>query len=237
MSLQGSRFRAGLALLGGALTLAPGSAAATETNATHFVAPDFQQRVQAHPVYTIAVLPMESMVVHDPVVSELFRDRVIEHLRARGYTVTDPGRIDAALHRLGVAHEGQLNRLSFAQLGEITAAQAFLSGAVEEAGPEHQVVANSYVYTCSLKLQDRRGDTLWHALQERVAKLRIAIDPFNMLLDAMLVEQGGNERQAIRAVADRLLASLPDGPVQVLFGDNLLDQARTIPITTPGNRR
>ncbi len=203
-----------------------------KTNAAHFTDPEFLRVLDQASTYTIAVLPMESMVVHDPVVSKILRDRVMERLRAKGYITVDTRLLDDALRRLGVQHAGQLNRLTIKQLADITSADAFMSGAVEEAGPEHQIVANSYVYTCSLKLQDRSGKVLWYALQERVAKLRIALDPFNAILDAILVEEGGNEYDAVRAVADRMLSSFPPGPLKVEIGDPLLEQAEPIQADT-----
>ena len=209
-----------------------GVRAETDTNAKHFIDPTFTPVLKRASTYTVAVLPMESIVVHDPVVSGILRDRVMERLRAKGYITVNTDLLDGALQRLGVLHAGQLNRLTLEQLSAITSADAFMSGAVEEAGPEHRIVSNSYVYTSSLKLQDRSGKVLWYALQERVAKLRIALDPFNAVLDAILIDQGGNEHEAVKAVADRMLSSFPSGPVRVRLKDPLLERAQPIRATT-----
>jgi len=97
---------------------------------------------------------------------------------------------------------------------------------VEQGAIQHGGVYNSYVFTCSLKLQDRQGNVLWSALQNRVAKRRLAIDPINMFLDIALTEGGGDMQEAVYALADKMLAQLPDGPVRVLTGqDSLLNLA------------
>jgi len=179
-----------------------------------------QQRSQ----YMIAVLPMENFSVQ-PAITYHFRQGVMERLRAKGYSLVDRKRLDRALNALGVTHAGQLRLLEFPQLAALSGADAFLSGAVQQAAVQHAGVYNAHVYSCSLKLQNRQGEVVWAALEERIAKRRFAIDPINMVLDSFLVKANGDQAQAAAALAERLLISLPPGPAQVTVGDPLLDQA------------
>lgn len=189
------------------------------------VAPEFLQQLATGSEYKIAVLPMENLTVEGDIAYH-FRVRLSERLRAKGYTVVDNTLVDEKLYQLGVAHAGQLRLLPFAELQQLTSADGFLSGVVEQGAVQHAGVYNSYVFTCSLKLQDRDGKVIWSSLQNRVAKRRFAIDPINMFLDIALTEGGGDLQQAVYALADIMLKNMPEGPVQVVSGgDALLDMA------------
>lgn len=189
------------------------------------VDPLFVQEVRSASEYTVAILPMENLTVEGNI-AFYFRNRLTERLRAKGYTVVNNKVVDEKLHQLGVNHAGQLRLLSFAQLQELTAANAFLSGVVEQGAVQHAGVYNSYVFSCSLKLQNRNAEVIWSSLQNRVAKRRFAIDPINLFLDIVLTEGGGDVKEAVYALADQMLSSLPDGPVQpVPEADSLLDMA------------
>lgn len=193
------------------------------------VDPTFSNELKTRSEYKIAILPMENLTVEGDI-AYYFRMRLTERLRAKGFTVVDNKLVDEKLYQLGVAHAGQLRLLPFAELQDLTSADGFLSGVVEQGAVQHAGVYNSYVFTCSLKLQDREGRVIWSALQNRVAKRRFAIDPINMFLDIALTEGGGDMQDAVYALADKMLEQMPDGPVQVISGgDNLLDMA--IPTT------
>jgi hypothetical protein len=201
----------------------------TETETTHQIDPAFLKQLQNNSSYTIAILPMENLSV-DSDVAYHFRQRITERLRAKGYTVVNNESINKQLYALGVAHAGQLGLLPFEELRKITSADGFLSGVVEQSATQHAGIYNGYVYMCSVKLQNRDGKVVWASLQNRVAKRRFAIDPINALLDIALTEGGGGDsREAVYALADQMLASLPKGPVQVVLGDPLLDMAIEIP--------
>ncbi len=205
--------------------LCTGPARAEEETFRNSVDPDFLRQLQLSSEYRVAVLPMENFTVEGDI-DYHFRNRLSERLRAKGYSVVDSRLVDEKLFQLGISHAGQLGLLSFEQLQGLTSADAFLSGVVEQGTVQHAGVFNSYVYTCSVKLQDRNGRVIWSALQNRVAKRRVAIDPVNMFLDMAMVKGGGEMEKAVYALADRMLAQLPDGPVQVLAtGDSLLDMA------------
>ena len=195
-----------------------------ETETTHQTDPAFLQKIGKVSSYTVAILPMENMTV-DPEIAFHFRTRITERLTAKGYTVVNNEILNRKLYDLGVSHAGQLGLLAFEQLRRISSADGFLSGIVEQSAIQHAGVYNAYVYMCSVKLQDRQGNVVWSSLQNRVAKRRFALDPINALLDIALTEAGGDSREAVYALADQMLASLPDGPVQVITGDPLLDMA------------
>jgi len=189
------------------------------------VDPVFLKNLQTRSEYAIAIPPMENLTVEGDIAYH-FRNRLTERLRAKGFTVVDKELLDAKLHELGVFHAGQLRLVSFERLQQLTAADAFLSGLVEQGAIQHAGVYNSYVFSCSLKLQDRNSRVLWSSLQNRVAKRRFAIDPINIFLDIALTEVGGNMKEAVYALADQMLTSLPNGPVEVVTGqDSLLEMA------------
>lgn len=191
----------------------------------HTTDPDFLKTLQNVSEFNIAVLPMENLTVEGDIAYH-FRNRLMERLRVKGFTVIESQVLDSKLYELGLRHAGQLRLVSFEKLQELTAADAFLSGVVEQGAVQHAGVYNSYVFSCSLKLQNRDGLVFWVSLQNRVAKRRFAIDPVNIFLDIFLTESGGNMQDAIYALADEMLLSLPDGPVKIVtHGDALLDMA------------
>ena len=218
-------FQLSMLLLAWLFCFVPGGVRAQDEAITEQVAPQFLKALQVQPEFRVAVLPMENLTVEGDIAFH-FRTRLQERLRAKGFSLIDAALIDDSLYRLGVAHAGQLKLLPFAELQKLTSADGFLSGVVEQGAVQHGGVYNSYVFTCSLKLQDRQGNVLWSALQNRVAKRRFAVDPINMFLDIALTEGGGDMQQAVYALADKMLSQLPDGPVRVVSGqDSLLDMA------------
>ena len=200
----------------------------SEVETTHQVDKDFLKQLQAASAYTVAILPMDNLSV-DPGVAYHFRQRLNERLRAKGYTIVNNEFINKQLYDLGVAHAGQLGLLPFEELRKITSADGFLSGVVEQSATQHAGVYNAYVYMCSVKLQNRDGLVLWASLQNRVAKRRFAIDPINALLDIALTEGEGDSQEAVYALADQMLLTLPEGPVRVVIGDPLLQMAIEVP--------
>ncbi len=189
-----------------------------------FLAEDFAGLLEKHSTLTVAVLPMENFSV-DPRVTLYLRQRIIQRLQAKGYSVLKQQSVDKELNSLGISHAGQLNEITFEELQANMSAEWFLSGVVEQAAIQNAGVYNAYVYTCSLKLQDTTGKVLWSALQGRVAKRRFALDPVNAFLDVFLIKEGGSADEAMKALADMLLSSLPDGPATMIAGDPLLEQA------------
>lgn len=187
--------------------------------------PLFLQTLKTASEFKVAVLPMENLTVEGDIAFH-FRTRLAERLRQKGYSLIDAKLLDETLYTLGVGHAGQLKLLPFEELQKLTAADGFLSGVVEQGAVQHGGVYNSYVFACSLKLQDRQGNVLWSALQNRVAKRRLALDPINAMIDIALTEAGGDIQEAVYALADKMLAQLPDGPVRVSSGqDPLLNLA------------
>ncbi len=197
----------------------------TEQAIVNVISPSFTAALKNKSQFKIAILPMENFTVEGDIAYH-FRMRLKERLKAKGYTVISNKIVDENLYKLGVAHAGQLKLIPFEKLNELTSTDGFLSGVVEQGSVQHAGVYNGYVFTCSLKLQDREGNVLWSALQNRVAKRRFAIDPINIFLDIVLTDEGGDFKQAVYALADIMLTQLPDGPVQVISsGESLLDMA------------
>ncbi len=200
----------------------------SDTNAEKvFVDDDFKKTLKNSSQFTVAVFPMQNMSV-DGDVAFYFRQRVIERLKAKGYNIADTRIIDEKLYELGVSNAEQIRLLQLQQVLDVAKADGYIFGIIEQAATQNALVYNSYVYTSSLKMQDKSGKLLWLALQERVAKRRFAIDPINAVLDVFLVKSGGDKREAVFSLADRLLTTFPKGPVNVSFSDPLLDQAKEV---------
>ena len=197
-----------------------------------FVSPLLHRMIDTRSTLSVAVLPMQNVSV-DPEVAYHFRQRVQHRLTDKGYAVVDGGWIDNILYELGLTHAGQLSLVSLPTLAELLDADAFVFGLVEEAATWHAVAFNGYAYQSSLKLQQPDGEVLWWALEEKVAKRRFAIDPINAFVDIALTELGDGARKASHVLADRLLASLPQGPIEVTVGDDLLNRAITLEASTP----
>lgn len=192
-----------------------------------FLNGQFKTDLGTYSQFTIAVMPMQNMSV-DSEVAYHFRQRVAERLIASGYNLADMSKIDNKLYEIGVQNSDQIQLLSFQKVTELVKADAYIFGIIEQAKQQHAIAYNSYVYTSSIKMQDKRGKLLWSALQERVVKRRFALDPINALLDIFLVKGGGNKEDAVYALADKLLQSLPNGPVTVTVSDPLFEQAEEI---------
>ncbi len=209
-----------------------GKAYAGETNTggdNTFLDEQFKVDLESFSQFTIAIMPMQNMSV-DPEVAYHFRQRVAERLTASGYNLADMTKIDNKLYEIGVQNADQIQLLSFQKVTELVKADAYIFGIIEQAKQQHAIAYNSYVYTSSIKMQDKQGKLLWSALQERVSKRRFALDPINALLDILLVKGGGDKKDAVYALADRLLQSLPDGPVTVTVSDPLFDQAEEVEV-------
>ncbi len=206
---------------------------ANETN--EFLDKVFAKELESKSQYTIAIMPMQNMSV-DSEVAYHFRQRIAERLIASGYNIADLNTIDKALYDIGVQNSDQIQLLSFQKVAEIVKADAYIFGVIEQANKQHAIAYNSYVYTSSIKMQDKSGKLLWYALQERVAKRRFALDPINALLDIFLVQNGGDKKDAVYALTDKLLSSLPQGPVEVIISDSLFDQAEEVDIAVDKER-
>lgn len=192
------------------------------------MSPSLTDRIGGKSTFSVAVFPMQNISL-SPDVAWHFRQRVAQRLLDKGYVVIEGDWVDQALYKLGLTHAGQLSLVPLDKLGETVQADAFLFGLVEEATTQHAVAFNGYVYQSSLLLRHAAdGETLWHALEERVTKRRFAIDPVNAFLDVMLTRAGSDSEKAAHALADRLLVSLPHGPVQVVEGEDLLAKAKLV---------
>ena len=169
----------------------------------------------------------------DPEVARHFRQRVQRRLADKGYAVIEGDWVDRTLYQLGLTHAGQLGLVPLPRLAALIKADAFLFGLVEEAATRHALAFNGFAYQSSLKLQQPDGEVLWRALEEKVSKRRFAVDPINAFLDVALTKLASDARKASHALADRLLESLPAGPIRVRVGEDLLNQAVPLQAAAP----
>lgn len=195
-----------------------------------YLSPQLESNLRDTSQFRVAVMPMENLSV-DGDVAYLFRQEVMKHLKEKGYTLIDDEIINQRLYDLGLTHAGQLGLLDYQQISQLASADAFVFGIVEQSVVQNAVAMNNYSFMCSLQMVDNSGDPLWYALQKRVAKRRLAIDPFNMLLDAVLVNKNADKEKAIEALAEQLLETLPEGPSNVVV-DDLFNQAKEVKIVT-----
>ncbi len=189
--------------------------------------PTFLQLLASEDDCKIAVLPAENMTAN-PDIAHYFRERLTGRVREKGYSVVDGTFLDTKLNEMGISHAGQLKLLTFAELQNLTSADAFLSGAVEEGAVQHAGFYNGYVYTCSLKLQDRNGKVLWSCPEQRFTKIKLCIDPVNCIIDIVATEVGGNMQEVAYAMADIMISNLPQGPVINIAEPSWLKSATTV---------
>lgn len=191
---------------------------------------EFTRALDQMSEFTIAVLPVQNSTV-DPEAAHYLRAELAARAEFKGYTLMSLEIVDESLNRLGVAHAGQLQLLTFDQLRSVLGADGVLSAVVEQAAVQHAGVFNSYVFTASVKLQTaHNGEVVWAVLSERIARRHFALDPLNAMVDVLLVRRGGDTQAAMAYLAQQVLSTLPDGPRTVAIGDSLLDRSTEIVI-------
>lgn len=195
---------------------------------TLFLNSELEQTLREQSTYTIAILPIQNATAIDDL-PYFFRERLAVLLRSKGYMVIDFDVIDTFLIDQGVQTTDQIGLVNFFELAEATSADAILSGIIETATLQNAALFSGYAFTGSLKLEDRYQNMLWYSLSQRVAKRRIAIDPINILLNTAMDTDDQKPIEAIKAVADRLLRQMPDGP-SIVVEDDLLEQAIEIEV-------
>lgn len=183
----------------------------------------FAKNIKKASMFKIAVLPIQNMSMY-PNLPYHFRQHINDILAMKGYSVVNTNTLDKALMNLGIQKADHLRLLSFDKLAETTSADAVLSGIIETANVQDAAIYSGYAFTASLKLQLRNGDVIWYSLSERVAKRKIAFDPFNIIINMAANRESDKHIKAIKAVAQNLLEGLPAGPNEVVI-DDLLGQA------------
>lgn len=189
----------------------------------NYTNPIFKIKLQNHNIFKIAILPIQN-ASSSANVAYYFRKRVKKLLEAKGYFVIKNKFVDTKLIELGVQNATHLSLINFKSLARISSADAVMSGVVETATVNNGIVHNGFAYTGSLKLQDREGNVLWYSLSKRVSKNHFAIDPVNILADSISVHFEGKEKNAIFAVVDKLIKTLPNAKAEVVK-DDLFEQA------------
>ncbi len=190
------------------------------------VHPQFQQLMPG----TIAVLPMDNFSL-EPDVEKALYNEVYNRLIARGYSRIKVEKVQQVMADMGIQTPGQLQGISLQRLARELGCNAVLRGRVEQSASVHKLTFDAVVVSCSLWLQDcESGQTLWQAEQWRTAHRQWQIDPVNMLLNFFGHENDPRENR-VAYLVDAMLKTLPQGPVQIEFGD-LLNQATEITADT-----
>ncbi len=183
----------------------------------------FAKNIKNAETFRIAVLPMQNMSIY-PNIAYYFRKHLNELIVAKGYSVISTDILDYALMDVGVQKADHIRLLDFERLSDLTSADAIMSGIIETANIQDAGLYSGYAFTGSLKLQLRDGTTIWYNLSQRVAKRHLAIDPFNIIINILLNRESDKQIKAIKAVAQKLIEELPEGPNEVII-DDLLNQA------------
>ena len=183
----------------------------------------FAKNVGKSGMFKIAILPIQNMSMY-PNIAYYFRQHLNDLLAMKGYSVTSTDILDKALKEVGVQKADHIRLLSFDKLADMTSADAIMSGIIETANVQNAALYSGYAFTASLKLQLRNGDVIWYNLSQRVAKRRIAIDPFNIVFNTLINQETDKQIKAIKAVAQKLVKDFPHGPSEVVV-DDLLGQA------------
>ena len=173
--------------------------------------------------FIIAVLPIQNMSNY-PNIAFYFREHINNFLIAKGYSTISMKIIDKSLQNLGIQKADHIKLLSFKELSKITSADAIMSGIIENGLIKNAGIYSGYSFTASLKLQLANGKMVWYNLSNRVAKRKFAFDPFNITFDFIMNKLPDKHIEAIKAVAEKLLEKLPDGPNEIVI-DNLLEEA------------
>ncbi|MEA1917557.1 MAG: DUF799 family lipoprotein [Campylobacterota bacterium] len=194
-----------------------------EENREVFVDEVFAKNIKKSGMFKVAVLPIQNMSMY-PNIAYYFRQHLNDLIAMKGYSVISTQKIDKALYEVGVQKADHIRLLNFDKLADMTSADAIMSGIIETATIQDAGVYSGYAFTGSLKLQLRNGDTIWYSLSQRVAKRHLAIDPFNIVVNILVNQESDKQIKAIKAVAQKLVDDLPQGPNEVVI-DNLLGQA------------
>lgn len=180
----------------------------------------FAKNVGKSGMFKIAVLPIQNMSMY-PNIAYYFRKHLNDLLAMKGYSVISSNVLDKALKEVGVQKADHIRLLSFDKLADMTSADAIMSGIIETANVQDAAVYTGYAFTASLKLQLRNGDVVWYNLSQRVAKRHLAIDPFNIVINILANQESDKQIKAIKAVAQKLIKDLPQGPNEVVVDDML----------------
>lgn len=183
-------------------------------------------RFAAFKTRTIAVLPMDNLSLEPDVEIALYQE-VYNQLTAKGYSKIDVVHVNQVMKKMGIQIAGQLEAISLKRLGKALHCDAVLKGRVDQSGAIHKGLYDAVTVSCSLWLQDcNSGETLWRTEQWRAAHRQWQVDPVNMLLNFFAHEEASREKR-VAYLAYEMLKTLPQGPIQIEFGD-LLNQATAI---------
>jgi len=183
----------------------------------------FAKNIGKSGMFKIAILPIQNMSMY-PNIAYYFRQHLNDLIAMKGYSVISTDIIDKALLDVGVQTADHIRLLSFDKLADMTSADAIMSGIIETANVQDAAIYSGYAFTASLKLQLRNGDVIWYNLSQRVAKRHLAIDPFNIVVNILANRESDKQIKAIKAVAQKLVEKLPQGPNEVVV-DDLLNNA------------
>lgn len=196
-----------------------------------WVHPEFDNRKPR----VVAVLPMINMSFESDLQNVLQRE-VYNRLKSKGYQKIAEDTVEVLMKKLGIQTAEQLAGISYSRLGTELGCDAVVQGQVDQSATQHTGVYEAVVVSISLRLIDcQKGEVLWKGEQWRTAHRQWHLDPFNMLLSAIVHEQA-NKDTRIAWLVQEMLRSLPQGPVEIVDG-NLFDQAETVTMQSSNNKK
>jgi len=188
-----------------------------------FLDSDFNATVTKRSMFKVAILPFYNQTPY-PNIAYYMRKECKEQLQFKGYDVISFKVVDRKLKEMGLQKAEHLKYLKFNRLAKELNADALMFGIVENANVKDAGVYNGYLFGGSLKLQLKGGKVVWYSLSKRVAKRRWAVDPVNLVFNFLSNRDEDLSKDAIKAVAQRLLKSIPSTSKSVEI-DDLLQKA------------
>jgi len=188
-----------------------------------YVDPEFA----SYRIQPIAVLPMENFSF-EPEVNEMLQQEVYENLSLKGYRKISASLVKSVMKNLGITTPEMIQGISMKQLTEQLHCNSFIRGSIDQSATIHKGVYDAVVVSCSLELIDiKSGKVIWSTQQWRTAHRQWQVDPINMLLNLLLHEKASRSKR-IAWLVHGMMKTLPQGEVNVIINENLLQQA--IPI-------
>ncbi len=185
------------------IALAVGCAGGTPVN----VAPDYKDRAPR----SVAVLPVlnETVSLKAP---EVFRPLLLNKLSQKGYETPSLSFIDGRLREKDIREAGQVNSLTFQELGKLLGVDALLYAYVTEFSTTYIVAYASMTVGARFELKDAKtGEKLWDS-EKQVKESKLGLDSKGAS-DALQFAAGQSYVPYVQKVVDQSFSNLPDGPL------------------------
>lgn len=175
-------------------------------------------------IQPVAVLPMENFSF-EPEVNEMLHQEVYKNLAIKGYSKISADLVKSVMKDLGITTPGMLQGISMKKMAEQLHCNSIIRGSIDQSAAIHKAFYDAVVVSCSLELIDvKSGKVIWSTQQWRTAHRQWQVDPINMLLNRLVHEKASRSKR-IAWLVHEMMKTLPQGKVNVIIDENLLQQA------------